>query len=383
MEQSQVRFCVWNSRSVSSERSPVSENLIDQVYEAAFLPERWPDVLHAIAARAGSASGAVLSIGGGDPPRWRATELVQDALEEYVTTGQWRTCERPVKLLSMNYAGFLREDEFLTEEQIERDPARKARTAVRLGAQVGTLVAMPSGEIVGFTFERWIEHGRHEQDNVLFLDGMRPHLARAGLLAARLGLERAQTAVKTLEAIGLPAAVLTGAGRVLAANGLLEKSPAYFSSAANGQLRIDDAAANRLFRERLAEITGLYGTFQSIPIAATNNRPSAILHVLPVLGDAQDIFSGAAIMVILTTVGMSVKVPDVPLLRALFDLSPAEAKLAAALASGRTLKQAAEDGQIRFSTARSYMEAIFRKTGVRQQSQLVALLNSAQPLIRS
>lgn len=359
----------------------MSETLIDRIYEAAFVPEKWPDVLHAVAAGAGSASGAVLSISGSDPPRWRATELVQDALEQYVTTGQWRTCERPIKLLSMNYAGFLREDEFLTEEQIERDPARKARTAVRLGAQVGTLVAMPSGEIVGFTFERWIEHGRHEQDNVVFLDGMRPHLARAGLLSARLGLERAKTAVKTLEAIGLPAAVLTGTGRMLTANALLEKSSEYFSFAAHGQLLVDDAAANRLFRERSTEIAGSHGVVQSIPIAATENRPGAILHVLPVRGDAQDIFSGAAVMLILTKVGISMNAPDMPLLRALFDLSPGEAKLAAALASGRTLKQAAEDAQIRFSTARSYMESVFRKTGVRQQSQLVALLKSTQPLI--
>jgi DNA-binding CsgD family transcriptional regulator len=240
---------------------------------------------------------------------------------------------------------------------------------------------MPSGEIVGFTFERWIEDGRHDQDSVAFLDELRPHLARAGLLAARLGLERAQTAVKTLEAIGLPAAVLTRSGQVLAANGLLEKSSDFFRPAAHGQLLIADVSADKLFRERSSETGSSHGLVQSIALAATDNRPAAILHVLPLRGDAHDIFSGAATMIILTAIGMSVNTPDMPLLRALFDLSPAEAKLAAALSSGRTLKQAAEDGQIRISTARSYLEGIFRKTGVRQQSQLVALLKSTQSLI--
>jgi DNA-binding CsgD family transcriptional regulator len=62
--------------------------------------------------------------------------------------------------------------------------------------------------------------------------------------------------------------------------------------------------------------------------------------------------------------------------RRLFDLTPAEARLAAALASGVSLKDAAVHQGIKFSTARSYLESIFRKTRTRQQSQLVALLKS-------
>lgn len=69
--------------------------------------------------------------------------------------------------------------------------------------------------------------------------------------------------------------------------------------------------------------------------------------------------------------------------RALFDLSRKEASLAVSLASGRTLKQAADDNQIQISTARSYLEKIFQKTGARQQSQLVALLKSAQTIVRN
>ena len=357
----------------------MSEHLIDLIYEAAFVPEKWPDVLGAVAALSGSASGAVLSISGHTPPKWRATALVQDALRDYVETGQWQRCERPEKMLSMRYPGFLRDEDFLTSDQIERDPARKARLAVRLGAQVGTLVAMPSGEIVGFTFERWIEDGRHDQDNIALLDGLRPHLARAGLLAARLGLERARTAVETLEAIGLPAAVLNGAGRVQEANTLLEKAPEVFVAGAQDQFCIADPIADELFRKCLTAPDSSHGPVQSIPIAAVDARPAAILHVLPLRGDAYDIFSGAAIMIILTSIGMAMNAPDMQLLRALFDLSPAEAKLAAALSSGLTLKQAADDAGVRISTARSYMESVFRKTGTHQQSQLVALLKSTQP----
>jgi DNA-binding CsgD family transcriptional regulator len=69
-------------------------------------------------------------------------------------------------------------------------------------------------------------------------------------------------------------------------------------------------------------------------------------------------------------------------LRTVFDLTPKEAALAASLASGMTLKQAAEDARIRINTARSYLDNIFVKTATRQQSQLVALLRSAQSIVR-
>ena len=67
-------------------------------------------------------------------------------------------------------------------------------------------------------------------------------------------------------------------------------------------------------------------------------------------------------------------------LQHLFCLSPRQAQLAALLSSGRTLKQAAADQGIKFSTARSNLEEVFRRTGTHQQSQLVALLKSTHPL---
>ncbi|MBZ9873174.1 helix-turn-helix transcriptional regulator [Mesorhizobium sp. BR1-1-9] len=66
--------------------------------------------------------------------------------------------------------------------------------------------------------------------------------------------------------------------------------------------------------------------------------------------------------------------------RKLFDLTPAEARLAAALVSGRTLKEVAADSSITVKTCRTYIERIFAKTRTRKQSELVALLKSAETL---
>jgi DNA-binding CsgD family transcriptional regulator len=62
------------------------------------------------------------------------------------------------------------------------------------------------------------------------------------------------------------------------------------------------------------------------------------------------------------------------LLAHLFNVTPAEARLAQCLSTGDTLEEAALVLNIKLSTARSQLSSLFAKTGTRRQSQLVALL---------
>lgn len=57
-----------------------------------------------------------------------------------------------------------------------------------------------------------------------------------------------------------------------------------------------------------------------------------------------------------------------------FQLTPAEARVAAHLAAGRSLREVAESTGVRPSTLRSHLQAVFDKTGVRRQSALVGLV---------
>lgn len=67
----------------------------------------------------------------------------------------------------------------------------------------------------------------------------------------------------------------------------------------------------------------------------------------------------------------------------LFSLTPGEAKLAAALASGMSLTQAAQGQRVRLSTARTHLARVFEKTGTHQQSQVAVLLRSAELPVRT
>jgi DNA-binding CsgD family transcriptional regulator len=66
--------------------------------------------------------------------------------------------------------------------------------------------------------------------------------------------------------------------------------------------------------------------------------------------------------------------------RSLFDLSQAEARLAANLAAGLDLRDAVVSSGVTYATGRTYLARIFEKTGVNRQSELVRLLQAANAL---
>ncbi|AKM29953.1 hypothetical protein AB870_07285 [Pandoraea faecigallinarum] len=67
-------------------------------------------------------------------------------------------------------------------------------------------------------------------------------------------------------------------------------------------------------------------------------------------------------------------------LKVLFGLSPAEARLAQALAEGRELAQYAQDANVATNTARTQLRHIFDKTGCRRQTDLLRLLHAIPAL---
>jgi DNA-binding CsgD family transcriptional regulator len=105
--------------------------------------------------------------------------------------------------------------------------------------------------------------------------------------------------------------------------------------------------------------------------------PGAVVSVLPYPGSETFGMRRGSLALVLVRV-LHPPDPDALAgqLRRLFRLAPAEARLAAALADGKPLKEAGMASGIAASTARFYLEQIFRKTGTHRQSELVALLSA-------
>ncbi|CCV12312.1 Transcriptional regulator, LuxR family [Mesorhizobium sp. STM 4661] len=351
--------------------------IVDLIYEAAFAAEMWSDALEAASALSRSAGGAIFVVSDHSPVRAIGEAHIQPLLDAFMAKDNWALSQSARRILSAQPASFVRIDDFMTGDEIEHDPIYTSARNFGVGSLVCTSISIPGGELFLFMFLRWLKDGDYDQATIDLLNRLRPHLARAGLIAQRLGLERAGTAVSVLGDMGLPAAVTGGSGRVLLANSLLDGMADVFLSLAHGGMALADEPANALFQQ--AVVLNRDNRFvRSIPVSATKGRPALIVHLLPLRRAAQDIFSGAEILVAATTVSVDTIVPSPSMLSALFDLTPAEARLATALASGRSTQEAAMEIGVAVKTARSYLERIFRKTGTNRQSQLVALLKSAR-----
>jgi DNA-binding CsgD family transcriptional regulator len=369
----------------------MSDDLIDRIYEAAFLPELWPSVLESAGDLSGSANGALFVFNEQAPIRGRFSDAspksaaalkdVRPLFDQFLASDSWKVFPGVMRMHEVQPARFVQVEDFMTPEQIANDPQRIAARAVGIGVNLCTAVPLPTGELVTVVFQRWLKDATYDRAAIERMDALRPHFARAGMLAARLRLEQAKAAVSTLEAIGLAAAVMTASGHVVTANGILEDMRSTFIATAHGRVALANAAANALLQDAIAN-NRYDQVIRSIPVSATDGQPPLVVHLLPLRRAAHDIFSGADILLVATPVSASVIVPAPSLLAGLFDLTPAEARLAAALSQGRPLKEAAADSHITFKSGRTYLERIFAKTGTHQQSELVALLKSAERITK-
>jgi len=193
-------------------------------------------------------------------------------------------------------------------------------------------------------------------------------------------LKRARATVSALEALDVPAAVVQKSGRVLAVNNLLESLTSLFRPAAFGHPALADSEADRLFKQSFADASDTKSPVRSIPLAATEDRPAAVIPMLPLVRSAHDIFSSGDLLVVANLVGTGQMEVPAAMLTALFDLSPSEAKLAARLATGNSVAETAAELGVTVKTARTYLERVFAKTGTHRQSDLVVLLRSAGPI---
>jgi len=100
-----------------------------------------------------------------------------------------------------------------------------------------------------------------------------------------------------------------------------------------------------------------------------------VAHVVPIRLSARDIFVRCATALVLTPV-TAPQAPPVELVQSLFDLTPAEARVARNLASGKTVEDIATDGDVSRNTILTQLRGVMEKTGCHRQAEVVALLTT-------
>jgi DNA-binding CsgD family transcriptional regulator len=350
------------------------EPLINDIYEAAIVPDKWQSVLDRLAEIA-DGEGTLLFAAGPGAPRWVSSKAIQGVIAEWTQSKWFLDNPRGQRLVPINEPRFLTDLDALTIEEMDASDFYTELLRPRgLGWCVGTSIRSPSGDTLVFSIEKAHKKGPVSSEVAGRLDDLRPHLARAALLSGRLGLDRARTAVATLEMIGLPAAAVTGAGKVVSANGGLSDRVPGIEVGANDMIQLASTAAQTLLMETLARNSGVALSLgRSIPVGGTKQAPPFVVHVVPLRGVGLDLFTGALSIIFVTPVVPNSS-PAPELLQALFDLSPAEARIASQLTDGRSIEQIAVLNGLSHNTVRTQLKSVFAKTGVQRQAELVSLL---------
>lgn len=195
--------------------------------------------------------------------------------------------------------------------------------------------------------------------------------------AAAVVIERARGAVAALEAFGVPAAILAPMGQFRVANALWDEVAHVARPLPSGRMALSNPPADKRFRDAISQQPGLQELGCSIPVPDRDGDSAFVVRLAPLSRPAGEPFLRSDLLMTVTKVGVRRRAPSPEVLAGLFDLTPAEGRIAAGIAKGLSLKQVADEHGLRLSTARAYLDQVFRKTGAHRQGELVALLGSA------
>jgi DNA-binding CsgD family transcriptional regulator/PAS domain-containing protein len=358
----------------------MESELIDRIYECSFVPDLWPQVLRDTS-RISQSAGASVFVTNPDILAFTASKNTYEVAARFVADGWYWRGQLMSRIHRSRHPGFLREvdlfsDGELAEEPIFRDSWRK----MGLGWGAATAFELPTGETLSIVLSRTIAQGPADNATIQRLDSLRPHLARTAVLAARLHLERAQAASQTLAALGLAALVLDDDGRVLAANTLMEGMVNLVHWRAVDRVTLKDSQADQMLGEALARVArNDHGGVRSFPVRDSVTDTMMVGHVVPIRYSARDIFTRSTAIFVLMPVNAP-SAPPVELVMSLFDLTPAEARIARGLAAGKTVDDLAGDNGVSPNTVRVQVRGVLEKTGCQRQTDVVALLSGISPV---
>lgn len=354
------------------------ELLCERIYDAAIDAESWPDVLQNVANAAGCKWGALLTRRSDAWVGWRISPADTAAVDAYLRSDGPQRSITTERLFSIGHPGFVSDHEHFTKEERRTDGYFQWAKANGFEHGAATGFQLNTGDLAVVQVMRRTGERPLGAADIELLDRFRPHLARAAMLAARWKMERLRAATEALALVGLPAMVLSADCRVMAVNSLAQDLPEHVVWLARDGLALIDTTAHAKLKRQVSAcaVSGSIDSASSFPAWDQERKAPMIVHVVPLRGDRRDLFEGGLALVLFTQASAPNQ-PNAQLIREIFDLTAAEARVAALLAQGRSVEQIANLHGVGQSTVRSQAKSILQKLGAHRQSEIAARLSGA------
>ena len=361
------------------------EPLILAVYDAAMYPVRWHTFLASVCSALACTAMTIIAL---DETGERRTRM---AIWHGISDDAMRDYQSGLEQLDplMGYA-YEHPDQRLVFEHHHTPPDAITTSPFhqimeqRTGLRYRVSARLFTGDnITAYTtLHRTRPQGDLDAETVAAFTHLLPHIERAVRIAIRLGNLEMRSEAMTDAIKDLPTAVmlLDDRGRLLYANASADRILNAQDALTVGTLgltalRKSDNARLREALQSACDPDRPWARTLSVP--RKTGAPAYVVRAVP-LSNASNVFATlrpACAVFISDPARQTCANPAS--LQTVFGLTAKQAALAASLAEGHSLKESAHQMGIAEKTARSHLEAIFRKTATSRQSELLRLILAA------
>lgn len=329
-------------------------------------------VLEEIAGRVGATGGNLIR-GSDAGVSFISSPSIAEATLDFERLGYNRDNTRISRRLERaSYPGFLTDLDLHSAEELRTLPMYRDFLIPRgADAGAGTIIQGTNNDALIVAIEGFPSHAS-AQESVAFLDSLRPYLGRATVLSSRLQALQTDNLVDAFNMGGVAIALLDVRGKIL---GATERFAASFDTLlldGETRLRAADATTDKQLADALLRMKER-GESTSLAVRDQAQFGCAILHLLPARRRARDLFSNVHIFALLSQADNHF-LPGADIIAALFDLTPAEARVARSIAHGNTVGDVARQSGVSSETVRTQLKRVFAKTSTSRQGELISLM---------
>jgi hypothetical protein len=123
----------------------MTSDIIDLIYECAFMPDRWMDFLDELVRLSNAPFGALI-VNGRSGTKAVASDRVAGLFQKFLERGNHLRSERTQRINAVEIEGFIREQDFFTDAELEADPLyRDFLHPLGFGYSTASIFNIPTG----------------------------------------------------------------------------------------------------------------------------------------------------------------------------------------------------------------------------------------------